>query len=120
MVDISAPNGVALTPVCLAIGETHLSDPIEIPPGFTRIVLDVTAEGQGGSTTAPTVTVKIRQGARGAGTLVDRAITSPTTLAAFSGQVRALALDSVVSRWVQFELACTGQAVDISAIAGLA
>lgn len=98
---------VAVTPAVLANGVTYLSDPIAVPPGAGVVSFEIRASNVSG---APTLTVKVRGGNRGVGTLIDRGITSPTALAAISGAVGAIVSIASDCAYVQLEIACSGGA----------
>lgn len=94
---------------------TYLSGAIHIPREAIRLSLEIRATRVTGT---PTLTCKIRQGNTSVNaTLIDRGVTSPAALAAFSGTAVALMSDDVVCNYCQFEIACTGGSADVVAVA---
>jgi hypothetical protein len=90
---------------------------MEAPKGALYASFEIRAIYVSGT---PTLTVKVRQGNRGgnAVTLIDRAITSPTALAAMADDAEALVTDVIAANFVQLEISCAGGAADVTVYGG--
>jgi hypothetical protein len=112
LADQQDPYNSTIAPVVLAAGQTILTQPIDAPRGTGAVSFEIHATSAGPCT----LTCKVRTANRSAATLIDRGLTSPSALAAFSGSASAIMSIGNDCNFLQLEIACTGADCTVYAI----